>query len=231
MLDVLFQIIKDVFFFAAYVHSGSSFPDPLSPEEEKKYIALNEAGDETARSKLIEHNLRLVAHIAKKYACAGRETDDLISIGTIGLIKAVSTFNAGKGSALATYASRCIENEVLMFLRTEKKRMSEVSINDPIGTDRDGNEIVLSDVLGSDPDLVQNEVELRIASDKLKHIISNTLNERERIVVELRYGLTGGGYMAQREIAKLLGISRSYVSRIEKKAVEKLRKDFEKTSV
>ncbi|MEL7608608.1 MAG: RNA polymerase sporulation sigma factor SigK [Bacillota bacterium] len=227
MLDLAWQFFKDLFFFAAYVNTNISFPEPLSPQEEAECLEKYAKGDETARCKLIEHNLRLVAYIAKKYTAAGRDADDVISIGTIGLIKAVSTYNKNKGTALATYAARCIENEILMSIRTEKKQQGEVSLHDPIGTDRDGNAVSLSDVLGSDPEQVQNDVEIRIASEQLRKIIAAALTDRERLVVELRYGIMGGRCMAQREIAKLLGISRSYVSRIEKKALNKLNREFD----
>lgn len=227
MLELAWQFFKDLFFFAAYVNTGISFPEPLSPEEEAECLEQYARGDDSARCRLIEHNLRLVAYIAKKYTTAGRSSDDVISIGTIGLIKAVSTYNKSKGTALATYAARCIENEILMSIRSEKKQQGEVSLHDPIGTDRDGNAVSLSDVLGSDPEQVHNDVELRLASQQLRGVISAALTDRERLVVELRYGIMGGRCMAQREIAKLLGISRSYVSRIEKKALGKLNRAFE----
>lgn len=226
MLDAILQLAREIFFFAGYVSTGSSFPEPLEPEEEKECLARLAAGDAEARVRLIEHNLRLVAHIAKKYAGRQRDTDDLISIGTVGLIKAVSTFNGDKGSALATYAARCIENEILMSLRAEKKRSGEVSLNESIGVDKDGNNISLAEVLGSDPDDVQRHVELNIATEQLRRAIATALTPRERVVVELRYGLTGRAPMPQREIAALLGISRSYVSRMEKKALGKLGGEF-----
>ena len=213
MYDMLFRFFREIFFFAAYVNTNSSFPAPLKNEEEAHYVKLGAEGDEAARAKLIEHNLRLVAHIAKKYTGTGRDSDDVISIGTIGLIKAVSTYNANKGTTLATYAARCIENEILMSIRAEKKQQGEVSLHDPIGTDRDGNEISLAEVLGSDPEQVQNDVELSISSQQLMKHIGEVLTDRERLVIELRYGLSGGRCLAQREIAKLLDISRSYVSR------------------
>ncbi len=226
MLASLFSFLKDVIFFVGYVNSGNSFPEPLSPAMEQLYLKRLETGDEEARAKLIEHNLRLVAHIAKKYVNNGRDSDDVISIGTIGLIKAVSTYNPNKGSALATYAARCIENEILMSLRTEKRQANEMSINESIGTDRDGNDIALVEVLGSEMDLVSSEVELRIAAEQLKRLMQEVLTPREHTVVELRYGLVNGKCMAQREIAELLDISRSYVSRIEKKALNKLHQAF-----
>lgn len=227
MYSALFQLFREIFFFAAYVNTNSSFPPPLKPEEEAQCLRLCAAGDEEARAKLIEHNLRLVAHIAKKYAVSGRETDDVISIGTIGLIKAVSTYKGNKGTTLATYAARCIENEILMSVRAEKKQQGEVSLYDPIGTDRDGNEISLSDVLGSDPEQVQNDVELNLSKEQLRRYIGKALTDRERLVIELRYGICGGRCLAQREVADLLDISRSYVSRIEKKALQKLNCAFQ----
>lgn len=219
---MFWEFFKDLFFFVAYVNNNTSFPEPLSPEEEHDYLLMHAKGDEFARAKLIEHNLRLVAHIAKKYAVSGRDIDDIISIGTIGLIKAVSTYNTNKGTALATYAARCIENEILMSIRAEKKQAGEISINDPIGMDRDGNEISLSEILGSAADQVHTDAELNIISEQLRSKISQVLTNREQLVVELRYGLRGGCCLAQREIAQMLGISRSYVSRIEKKALTKL---------
>lgn len=226
MLDVLFDFLRNIFFFTGYVGTRNAFPEPLTPEEEQECIRLLEQGDSGARAKLIEHNLRLVAHIAKKYASVRRDMDDLISIGTVGLIKAVSTFNVRKSSTLATYAVRCIENEILMSLRTEKKQAIEMSINDPIGTDRDGNKIVLSDVLGSDVDDTHDAAELSIATDRLREIMKDVLCEREQTVINLRYGLNDGRAIPQREVAKYLGISRSYVSRLEKKALTKLNNAF-----
>ena len=188
-------------------------PAPLKPEEEQACLMRLGKGDPAARAMLIEHNLRLVAHIAKKYAGPRRDQDDLISIGTVGLIKAVSTFDSKKNSALATYAARCIENEILMSLRAEKKQSGEVSLSDPIGVDGDGNEISLADILGSESDQVQRDVESRIASEQVRCAVEAALSGRERTVIQLRYGLFGGRCMPQREVAALLGISRSYVSR------------------
>lgn len=226
MFGSLFQLFRDIFFFAAYVGGGNSFPDPLKPEEERRYLEQYAQGDQAAREKLIEHNLRLVAHIAKKYISPGRNNDDMISIGTIGLIKAVSTYNMDKGTALATYAARCIENEILMSIRSEKRQASEISLYDAIGKDRDGNDIPLSDILGSAPTVVCDEVELRLDAELLRELIRKELGERERLVIELRYGMCGNYCMTQREIAKMLDISRSYVSRIEKKALGKLNEAF-----
>ncbi|MDD4074611.1 MAG: RNA polymerase sporulation sigma factor SigK [Eubacteriales bacterium] len=223
MLDALLSLLRNVFFLTGRMQLGSSFPEPLTPDEEKRAIERMAEGDADARCSLIEHNLRLVAHIAKKYTTARREADDLISIGTVGLIKAVATFKSGKGNTLATYASKCIENEILMYLRTEKKQAGEVSISDPIGVDRDGNEIALADVLGSDAEQTHNIAEMSIVAGQLRTLVENRLNGREQIVIQLRYGLKGGCPMPQREVAQILGISRSYVSRIEKKALAKLR--------
>lgn len=229
VIDLLFQFLRDLFTFAGYINANSSFPEPLSPEEEKACIAQLRQGCTQAREKLIEHNLRLVAHIAKKYASPHRDADDMISIGTVGLIKAVSTFNPGRGSTLATYAARCIENEMLMSLRSDKKHGNDISINGPIGKDKDGNEIALVDVLGTDADCIHTVVELSIASEHLRQAIKRVLAPREQVVIALRYGLTGRRPMTQRDIAQLLGISRSYISRLEKKAIAALNKEFQAT--
>ncbi|WP_066507652.1 RNA polymerase sporulation sigma factor SigK [Abyssisolibacter fermentans] len=218
------QLLKPYLFFVGYISNANSFPEPLSKEEEEKYIILLEQGNEEAKNILIQRNLRLVAHIVKKYGNTNRETDDLISIGTIGLIKAISTFDRTKGSRLATYAARCIDNEILMTIRADKKIKSEVSLHDPIGVDKEGNEISLIDILGSEVDEVVDKVHLQIQIKKLYKKMSKVLRGREKTIIELRYGLTNVGDKTQREIAKNLGISRSYVSRIEKKAIEKLNK-------
>ena len=227
MLDAIMNLAREILFFAGYVGGGCSFPPQLSPEDEKALIERLSQDDQEARCKLIEHNLRLVAHIAKKYSAPRRDADDLISIGTVGLIKAVSTFKSDKGNTLATYAARCIENEILMSLRAEKKLTGEVSFSDPIGVDKDGNEISLLEVLGSDAEEVEYQVELAVFGTQLREVMERTLTSRERTVIELRYGLTGGQVLPQREIAKLLGISRSYVSRMEKKALAKLTRELE----
>lgn len=204
--------------------NNNAFPQPLSETEEAYYLSRLGQGDE-ARNKLIEHNLRLVAHITKKFDGTGEDNDDLISIGTIGLIKAINTFNPEKGTKLATYAARCIENEILMHLRTLKKSRGEVYIYDPIGVDKEGNEITLIDVLGTDPDAVSDMVENYFEQKHLREKVTK-LSKRERTVLELRYGLFGTNRRTQREIARLLGISRSYVSRIEKRAIQKLFEDM-----
>ncbi|MFR3557112.1 MAG: RNA polymerase sporulation sigma factor SigK [Paraclostridium sordellii] len=204
-----------------------SFEKPLTPEEEYNYLTkLKIEKDESAKEVLIERNMRLVAHIAKKYNNANEDQDDLISIGTIGLIKAIETYNVDKGTRLATYASKCIENEILMNIRTNKKNKVQVSLQDPIGTDKEGNEISLIDVLGTDIDHILDQVELKVQISKLYEKLESILTPREREIVQLRYGLTPYGYKTQREIAQKLGISRSYVSRIEKRALKKLRKEL-----
>lgn len=204
-----------------------SFPKPLSTKEEAEYLRRCKEGEKEARDKLIEHNLRLVAHIVKKYNMVDKETDDLISIGTIGLIKAIDTFDDEKGIRLATYASRCIDNELLMMLRSGKRLSKEVYLYDPIGSDREGNEINLLDIIeDAEVDIVENIV-LEDDVKKLYGIIGKVLTDREREIICLRYGLTNRKEVTQREIANKLGISRSYVSRIEKKALKKLRECFE----
>lgn len=223
---VLIEAIRSMFFLFGYVSNVNSFPQPLSPEEEQHYIKLLKEGDEEARNILIERNLRLVAHIVKKYNNTVGDSDDLISIGTIGLIKAIATFNHEKGTRLATYAARCIDNEILMQIRSSKKIQSEVSLQDPIGVDREGNEIALIDVIGNEAESVVEEVELKMQVKRLYNKMKVVLKNREKIVLELRYGLLNGTSKTQREIAKMLGISRSYVSRIEKKAIKKLGKEL-----
>lgn len=208
-----------------------TFQKPLSEDEEARYIRLLSAEDELSRAEarqiLIEHNLRLVAHIVKKYQNVDENMEDLISIGTIGLIKAVETYDDSKGSRLATYAARCIDNELLMMLRARKKISREVSIYEPIGTDREGNEINLLDIIVSEQkDVVQDMMNSEYMR-KMAQIINNTLTEREREIILQRYGLINGIEMTQREIGQKMGISRSYVSRIEKKALKKLREAFE----
>ncbi len=219
----LFQNI----FMVSFVSGGNSFPPQLSKEEEEKYLRLYEEGDNDAKNILIEHNLRLVAHVVKKYHGCGIESDDLISIGTIGLIKAISTYKLDKKIRIATYAARCIENEVLMVLRSNRKLQNEVSLSDPIGFDKEGNEVNLLDILQCEDDDVIEKIETKNTVAKLYDGIKNCLKGREAQILEKRYGLYGQKEKTQREIAKELGISRSYVSRIEKKALSKLRACFE----
>ena len=203
-----------------------SFPNPLTPSEEKYYMQKYTEGDLQAKHVLIERNLRLVAHVIKKYQYLDEDPEDLISIGTIGLIKAVVTFNPDKGNRLAAYASKCVENEILMYLRAKKKTSKEISLYEPIGTDREGNEIKLYDIIETDEADVPEKINLKENIQKLYDKVENELSQRERLVLKLRYGLYNGEEYTQREIARQLGISRSYVSRIEKSAVEKLREFF-----
>lgn len=205
-----------------------SFPKPLSTTEEKSYLLQYKDGSQEARSVLIERNLRLVAHIVKKYSAPDKEIDDLISIGTIGLIKAIDTFDSDKGIRLATYASRCIDNELLMMLRSGKKQSKEVYLYEPIGADKEGNEINLLDIIESVDEDIVDTLETRENIVKLKKFVQKLLTDREKEIIILRYGLEGGEEVTQREIAVRLGISRSYVSRIEKKALKKLRERFDK---
>lgn len=210
----------------SYVSVGNSFPQPLTDEEEAYYLALYEKGDPEAKNMLVERNLRLVAHISKKYNSSGNNPDDLISIGTIGLIKAVNTYNRDRDVRLATYAAKCIENEILMHLRVTKKSRVEISLNDPIGTDKDGNEISFNDILGSDCDDILDHINMKMQVKKLYQAICSLLSEREQAVIVKRFGLNGEACKTQREVACQLGISRSYVSRIEKRAICKLKEAF-----
>ena len=226
MLTSLLQSLSNLLFMALHVTHSGSFPKPLSAEEEKAALtAFHENGDMAARNRLVEHNLRLVAHIVKKYYGSATEQEELISIGTIGLIKAVGTFDYEKGTRLATYASRCIENEILMHFRAVRKMGQDVSMNEPIETDREGNPLTLQDVLADGRCLVE-ELEQKINGEKLGQYIKEELDERETEVICRRYGF-GCEPMTQREVAAFLDISRSYVSRIEKKALSKLRRRFE----
>lgn len=224
ILEAIMFLIGKLTFFAGSIINGSSFPKPLSAEEEKECLKRMKEGDKSARDKLINHNMRLVAHVVKKYSGAA-ETDDLISVGSIGLIKAVDTFEDGKGTALATYTARCIENEILMLLRANKKFKNDVSLNEPVGNDKDGNELTLIDLLAVKDDEVFLKVDKSIERDRFLRFLKSTLTEREYTVICLRYGLKGNRSYAQREVAKFLKISRSYISRIEKKAIEKLRRE------
>lgn len=221
MFGIFFEWIQTVLILAGYVSGNATFPKPLTSAEEKKYLELYAEGDEGAKNILIEHNLRLVAHIAKKYADE-KTLEDLISIGTIGLIKGVNTFNPKKNSKLSTYISRCIENEVLMFLRSSKKQQSEVSLDDSIGTDREGNNMTFSDVLTADTAEISDIIFSKLESQKLYKAMKKVLNKNEISILCWRYGLGNQNKKTQKEIADILGISRSYVSRIEKKCLEKL---------
>ena len=212
MYTLLLPALGNLLFLALHITGSGSFPRPLSAREEQECLQKIQQGDTAAKNKLIEHNLRLVAHIIKKYYAVSSDQDDLISIGTIGLIKAVTTFNAEKGARFATYASRCIENEILMYFRARKKTAQDVYLYDPIDTDKDGNA-------------------LTIVSEQLREMIAKRLNQRERELLSLRYGLGGQRPHTQKEVADRLGISRSYVSRIEKKAISKLKLAFREAGV
>lgn len=228
MLSLVTLAAGQVIFLLSYISTANSFPKPLTKKEESEYLTKFKNGDEEAKNILIEKNLRLVAHIAKKYASASYDTDDLISIGTIGLIKAVNTFNDSKGIRLATYAARCIDNEILMLIRNNKKLSNEVSLEEPIGYDKEGNEINLYDVVGTDDVDVVETVEVKNKIKDMYEFIETVLTKREKMVICMRYGVCGYVAETQREIAAKLDISRSYVSRIEKKALSKLEKAFEK---
>lgn len=227
IFDLLSVLFDKIFFFTGMVQNKGTFPKPLSPEDEKKYLALARAGDKEAKEILIRHNMRLVAHIVKKYV-GSAETDDLLSVGSIGLIKAINTFQDGKGTQLATYTARCIENEILMLLRSGKKHKNNVSLTDPVGTDKDGNELTLIDLLSEKEDSVFAQVEKSIQREKFVALLKKFLSEREFAILAMRYGLEDGCALPQREVAKKLGISRSYISRIEKRAIEKARDHLKK---
>lgn len=224
LLTILEGLLEPFLIWSSYISNTNSFPKPLSKEEEAELLKEYAQGSEKARNILIERNLRLVAHIVKKYNNTGKDVDDLISIGTIGLIKAISTFDASKGTRLATYAARCIENEILMTIRANKKLKGEVYLQEPIGMDKEGNEISLLDILGTDSEDISDEIHLKFQEKKLHEAINKVLKDREKKILELRYGLVDGVCMTQREIASMLGISESYVSRIEKRAIDKLNK-------
>ena len=213
-------------FAVGYIANNSLFPEALSSEEEKKYIQMRSKGDEEARNILIEHNLRLVAHVCKKYANSNVDQDDLISIGSIGLIKGINSYDVHKNIKLSTYISKCIDNEILMYLRTTKKLNSEVYLEDPIGKDKDDNTITLKEILENDDKPIEEEIELKLRIKKLYEKIKSSLQERERTILELRFGLNGAEPQTQHEIAKEMGILRSYVSRIETKAINKLAKEI-----
>lgn len=209
-----------------YVGGGEVLPSPYTPEEEAEKLALLKT-DRNVRSDLIEHNLRLVVYIARKFENTGMDLDDLVSVGTIGLIKAINSFDTDKNIKLATYASRCIENEILMHLRKSVKIKSEVSFDEPLNTDWEGNELLLSDVMGTDSDVVYKKIEGGVETELLQKALVK-LNKREREIMEMRYGLTGEDELTQREVAEKMGISQSYISRLEKKIISRLKKEFSK---
>lgn len=220
------SLFSHLFCLFLRVSGQKSFPPPLDPETERDYIQRMKNGDETARAKLIEHNLRLVAHITKKYYSSGTPQEDLMSLGTIGLIKAIDSFQPEKGIRFSTYAAKCLHNEILMYFRAQKKLSQEISLNETIETDKDGNAMTFGDVISTD-DTIAEDVDLKIRSEQMRFLINTLLTPRERQILILRYGLNRDNTMTQREIAEKLGISRSYVSRIEKFAMEKIRHRME----
>ena len=220
------EFMQSAVFLVGYISSNSLFPEPLTSEEEKLYLEQMKQGNDEARNILIEHNLRLVAHISKKYSTSNVEQDDLISIGTIGLIKGINSFNVDKGSKLSTYVSRCIDNEILMHLRATKKLGAEVYLNEPIGKDKDDNVVTLQEVLENNERPIEDEVDIKMKIKLLYDKMKSILKDREKTILELRFGLGGHKPKTQHEIAKMLGISRSYVSRIETKAIGKLSQEI-----
>ena len=229
MFELLGFLGQYICFFILHVCGGGSFPKPLSEKQEKIYLERCANGDKEARNKLVEHNLRLVAHIIKKYYGMQSEQDDLVSIGTIGLIKAVDTYDMTKNIRLSSYASRCIENEILMHFRNAKKSAQDISLNETIDTDKDGNPLTLLDIMAVDDNIIDT-LDLKFNSRKLGQYINEELDEREKKIIILRYGLDGNEPMTQKYVAKLLNISRSYVSRIETRALKILKKRFDNSS-
>jgi RNA polymerase sporulation-specific sigma factor len=225
---MLWELIGRLIFFILHADTPHIFPKPLSAKEELACFEAMEAGDVTAKHRLIEHNLRLVVHIVKKYRSTNEEQEELISIGTFGLMKAVETFDYKKGAKFSTYASRCVENEILMYFRSRRKSARDLYMNEPIDTDKDGNALTLMDILEDGTDL-EEQVELSIHSKQLYHFLQKCLDERELEIIVLRYGLYGHMPLTQKEVAKKLHISRSYISRLEKKALGKLREQYEST--
>ncbi len=225
LIKLISAIFDKLLWFALHVEDRNVFPKPLSAAEEQRLFKELAAGDRSAKDKLILHNLRLVAHIVKKYYVTGEEQEELISIGTVGLIKAVSTYDCEKGNRFAAYGSRCIENEILMHFRNTKKSSQDVYFDEPIDTDKDGNQLTLMDIIAADRDIC-DDVDLLLNSQRLYKVVETRLNKREKLITVLRYGLYGRKPLTQREVASLLGISRSYVSRIEKRAVDKLKSAF-----
>jgi len=221
-----FSVLSHLFNLILGIGNAQSFPPPLSPEEESEYFSRMKNGDEEARQRLILHNLRLVAHIIRKYYSGSKCQDDLISVGSIGLVKAVDSYNQNKTTKFATYAAKCIQNEVLMFFRSQKKLANEVSINETIDIDRDGNPLTYIDVISCD-DTVAEDVDRKMQTDRMYYFINNVLSEREKQIIIMRYGLYGSRQFTQREVALAMGISRSYVSRIEKSALDKLFEAFD----
>ena len=223
--EFLNAVLSNLLYFALHLQNGGSFPRPLSAEKEKECFSKMKDGDEPAKKELVEHNLRLVAHITKKYYSQFGESDDLISIGTIGLIKAINSFDYSKGTRLATYAARCIENEVLMHFRAQKKCSQDISMSDPIDSDSEGNPLTLSDVIFVEDDIA-DDIDSSDKNKRLYECVEKLKNPREKQIIIMRYGLYNTKPLTQREVAQQLKISRSYVSRIEKRVLDKLRKDF-----
>lgn len=226
IITLLMQALSNLFFFALHLSGTNSFPPPLSAKRERECLEAMKKGDTSAKNELIEHNLRLVAHIIKKYYSNSVQQDDLISIGTIGLIKAINTFDPDKGTRLATYAARCIENEILMQFRAQKKTAQDISVNEPIDTDSEGNPLTLMDIISTEDEIVEDIYKMTMLK-KLASEIEKIPDPREKSIIIMRYGLDGGKAMTQLEVSKKLNISRSYVSRIEKKALKSLRKALE----
>lgn len=222
----MLEILGKMIFLFLKLSGNANFPPPLSKKEEREYFEKCKSGDENARKILIERNLRLVAHIAKKYYYSGYDNDDLISIGTIGLIKAIDSYNIDSGTRFATYAGKCLQNEILMFFRSQKKQVYESSLNDAVETDKDGNPLTYMDIISTDDDIV-DKIDLKIKYEKLIEGIETLLTPTEKQIIVLRYGLGFTKPITQREVAEKLDISRSYVSRLESKAIEKLRKMFD----
>ncbi len=225
-LSSILAFLQSAVFMTGYIATNTVFPEPLSLEEENEYIKKFEQGDEEARNILIERNLRLVAHISKKYSATNVGKDDLISIGTIGLIKGINSYNSEKGVRLATYVAKCIDNEILMYLRSNKKNQSEIYLNEPIGKDKDDNEITLIDILENDGRTIEEQIDLKMKIKLMYEKMKDILLDREKSILEMRFGLGGKKPKTQNQIAKMMGISRSYVSRIETKAIKKLAEEI-----
>jgi RNA polymerase sporulation-specific sigma factor len=230
IVEGFLTFLNKIFFFTSYINNKGSFPKPLAPEDERKYMLAAKAGDLEARDILIQHNLRLVAHVVKKFSNAA-EADDMISVGSIGLIKAINTFKYDKGTQLATYAARCIQNEILMHIRANKKHRQTLSLQESVGTDREGNEITLIDLVSIKEESVLQQVETGILTEKMLQIIKEILSDREYKIIALRYGLGGKECLTQRKIAKIMDISRSYISRIEKKCIKKISEELKKNDL
>ncbi len=224
-LEIINAVLSNLLYFTLHLQNANSFPKPLNAKEETECFERMKAGDEQARTKLIEHNLRLVAHVSKKYYSLTADSDDLISIGTVGLIKAISSFDYEKGARLATYAARCIENEILMHLRSQKKNTQDISMSEPIEADGDGNPLTFSDIIFVD-DTIADDIDIQEKTRQLYSFVENLSNKAEQEIIILRYGLYNIKPLTQREVAAKLGISRSYVSRIEKRVLEKMRAYF-----